>query len=151
MMRMHQALQSTQLPCACTALRKASRAVSRVYDAALADVGLSTPQLALLRAIQREEGRPLSRLAEEMVMDRTSLYRALTPMVRSGWVRIEDAGSGRTKLVHLTSEGRAATDGAAPHWEAAQARMVEAFGVERWRDLSRSILALAEVGAALAP
>jgi DNA-binding MarR family transcriptional regulator len=151
MMYMHQTDAALKLPCACTTLRKASRAISRVYDAALADVGLSTPQLAILRAVSRNDGQPLSRLAEELVMDRTSLYRALTPMVRSGWIRIEDTGSGRIKRAFLNGPGREVTAAAAPAWDAAQARVVGALGVERWRELSESIKALADIGVALAP
>jgi DNA-binding MarR family transcriptional regulator len=150
-MRMHIEAHPVDLPCACTSLRKASRAVSRVYDAALAPAGLSTPQLAILRAIQRNDGQPLSRLAEEMVMDRTSLYRALGPMIRAGWTQVRDGAAGRTKLVFLTDKGRDVTVAAAAAWEAAQTRVVEAFGVERWRDLHDSIQALAGVGVALAP
>lgn len=150
-MYMHQEVSALQLPCACTALRKASRAVSRVYDAALAQAGLTTPQLAILRAISRDDGLPLSRLAEEMVLDRTSLYRALAPMVRSDWVRIAEPRSGRAKQVFLTDGGRAAVAAAAPLWDAAQARVVEALGVERWRELSEGIAALAEIGVGFAP
>jgi DNA-binding MarR family transcriptional regulator len=112
---------------------------------------MSTPQLALLRAIQRRQGQPLSRLAEEMVMDRTSLYRAIALLVRSGWVRIEDAAAGRAKLVYLTDQGGEAAALAAPRWEAAQAQVILAFGVERWRELSQSIKALADLGVELAP
>ena len=76
-MHMHQS--ST---CACTALRKASRAVGRLYDEMLADSGLTTAQFAILRHLARAESLPLSRLADHLVMDRTSLYRGLTPMLR---------------------------------------------------------------------
>jgi DNA-binding MarR family transcriptional regulator len=148
-MCMHQS--ALDLPCACTTLRKASRAVSRVYDASLAQAGMTTPQLAILRAILRRDGLALSRLAEELVMDRTSLYRALAPLIRMGWTEIRDGDSGRAKHVFRTDGGRQATAAAAVHWEAAQSRMVQALGADRWQGLSAALLAMADVGVALAP
>jgi DNA-binding MarR family transcriptional regulator len=148
MMCMH---ETPRIPCACTTLRKASRAVSRVYDGALAEAGVTTPQLAILRAVGRADGLALSRLAEELVMDRTSLYRAIEPMIRQGWLRVEAAESGRAKHVFLTEAGRRREAAAAPLWEAAQAAVIGSLGVERWADLSRSLAALTRIGVALTP
>jgi DNA-binding MarR family transcriptional regulator len=150
-MYMHHAATAVDLPCACTTLRKATRAVSRIYDDALAAVGMNVTQLAILRAIGRagDGGVPLSPLAESLVMDNTSLYRGLGPLIRSGWVTVTQAGKGRTKLVRLTTEGRGVTAAAAEPWEAAQSKVVEAFGVERWAALHGSIADLAAVGVRL--
>jgi DNA-binding MarR family transcriptional regulator len=149
-MYMHRTVTALDLPCACTTLRKATRAGSRIYDDALAAAGINVTQLAILRAIGRAgDGAPLSRLAESLVMDKTSLYRGLGPLIRSGWVVVTHAGKGRTKLVRLTTEGRRVTDAAAEPWETAQSRVVEAFGVERWAALHESIADLAAVGVRL--
>ena len=139
------------LPCACTTLRKASRAVSRVYDDALAPVGMNVTQLAILREIGRagDGGIGLTPLARSLVMDKTSLYRGLGPLIRSGWVVVTEADKGRTKLVCLTTEGRRVKDAAAEPWKIAQSKVVEAFGVERWRTLHESIAELAAVGVRL--
>jgi DNA-binding PadR family transcriptional regulator len=86
------------------------------------------------------------------VMDRTSLYRALTPMQRAGWLAVEDGpGGGRAKTVALTDAGRDLVAAAAPAWEAAQRRVVEAFGVDRWAELQGSIAALTDAGVAAGP
>jgi DNA-binding MarR family transcriptional regulator len=150
-MRMHHEATAIDLPCACTTLRKATRALSRIYDDALAAVGMNVTQLAILRVIGRvgDSGVPLSRLAESLVMDKTSLYRGLGPLIRSGWVVVKQAGKGRTKLVRLTTKGRRVTDAAAEPWEAAQSKVLEAFGVERWAALHQSIADLAAVGVRL--
>lgn len=150
MMRMHHKA-TPGLPCACAELRKASRAVTRIYDASLSAAGMTSSQFSILWAIRQDGARPLSRLAEAMVMDRTSLYRALAPLVRSDWVVIENGASGRTKIVSLTDEGRHVTDAAFVHWQAAQTRFVEALGVETWASLHKSIANLAEVGMAVGP
>jgi DNA-binding MarR family transcriptional regulator len=150
-MYMHHGKTAIELPCACTTLRKAARALSRIYDEALAAVGVNITQFAILRVIGRagEDGVPLSRLAESLVMDKTSLYRGLGPLIRSGWVAVTQAGKGRTKLVCLTREGRRVRDAGAEPWEAAQSKVVKAFGVKRWAALHESITDLAAVGVQL--
>src|ERR1700691_4886741 len=150
-MYMHHRVTAIDLPCACPTLRKATLAVSRIYNDALGATGMNVTQLAILRAIGRAgDGAPaLSRLVESLVMDNTSLYRGLGPLIRSRWVVVTQAGKGRTKLVRLTIKGRRVTDAAAEPWEAAQSRVVEAFGVERWAALHKSIAELAAGGVRL--
>ena len=126
------------MPCASTALRKASRAVGRLYDAALEPVGLGANQLSILRTIDRMDGPLLSRLSERMVMDRTSLYRALAPMERDGWLRIEPAG-GRSKRVTLTPTGREVSERAAAAWDRVQGEFVGAIGLERWEAFASTL------------
>lgn len=123
------------LACAGTTLRSAARAVSRGYDAALHDGDLTVTQFAILRRVARAGEIPLSRLAERMVMDRTTLYRALTPMTREGWIRIEPAARGRARVATLTPAGVRRLSDSTAAWELAQTRLVGAFGVERWQAL----------------
>jgi DNA-binding MarR family transcriptional regulator len=56
---------------------------ARVCDRRLPSVGLTNTQFSILRALQLHGTPvPLSALAEELVCERTSLYRALEPMGR---------------------------------------------------------------------
>jgi DNA-binding MarR family transcriptional regulator len=135
-------------PCACTALRKASRAVSRLYDDALAEAGLTTNQFSILRALAREGDLPLSRLAESMVMDRTSLYRTLGPIERQGWIEIVAAGAGKVRIARLTAAGRATMARAAPLWEAAQHRIAGSFGADGWAALEAALHGLTTLAVA---
>ena len=122
-------------PCACMALRNAARAVSRFYDDALAPTGLTITQFSLLRNIARLGDAPLSRLADALFMDRTSLYRTLQPMVREGWIAI-GSGKGRSKIATLTAAGETRIADATASWEAAQTRFIRRFGTKAWRDVS---------------
>jgi DNA-binding MarR family transcriptional regulator len=148
---MHLDPSPLQLPCACTSLRKAARAVSRIYDDALASVGMTATQLAILRAIDRagEGGAALSQLAEGLVMEKTTLYRGLGPLLRLDWIEVAAAAKGRAKFARLTPIGRLAMERAAEPWERAQTRVVEAFGPARWAALQPDIAALAEAGVRL--
>ena len=112
---------------------------------------MTAGQLAVLRAIGRvaTDGVPLSRLAEDLVMDSTTLYRTLTPLQRAGWVEVTRAAKGRTKRARLTRTGEETAALAAPHWEGAQSDFVRAFGVERWAALHSEITALAAAGVLL--
>jgi DNA-binding MarR family transcriptional regulator len=143
MMHMHHlSPDPTSLACVCTSVRKAARAVSRGYDAALGPQDLNANRLSILRTIRHAGELPLSRLAELLVMDRTSVYRAIDPMVRAGWIAVDAAPRGRARIARLTPLGDTVTDGAAEPWEAAQTALVSAFGVERWRALNRELKAL---------
>lgn len=148
MMHMHHNDQ-TPAPCVCTSLRKASRAVTRVYEQAMEGTGLTITQFAILRHLARLGTMPLSRLADALVMDRTSLYRALAPMERQGWIVIAGRG-GRVKDASLSAEGRATMEGATPAWERAQAAMICQIGVEALTGLSASLQQIVAVNQAAA-
>jgi DNA-binding MarR family transcriptional regulator len=125
----------SDLPCACTALRKASRAITRLYDERLSDSGMTISQFAILRNLAREGSLPLSRLADLLVMERTSLYRTLAPIERHGWIAIEPGRSARTKIVSLTTAGREALFAATGPWERAQGEIVAAVGLPDFQAL----------------
>jgi len=130
---------ATDLPCACTALRKAARAVSRLYDSAVEGAGINIGQLAILRSLGRTGPQPLTALADTMVMDRTSLYRALGSMEHAGWVTVQATGRGRARIAGLTGHGRNVMDGAAASWDQVQTRFVDAFGTSDWAELSGAL------------
>jgi DNA-binding MarR family transcriptional regulator len=123
---------SVPRPCACTTVRRASRVVARVFDAALEPAGLNITQLALLRAVQRHPGEPLLRVAEDLCMDRTSLYRAVTPMQRDGWLNISAGADGRSRAAELTRKGLQVLEAADPVWIRTQTAIIERFGRAKW-------------------
>lgn len=127
--------------CACTALRKASRAVTRLYDEALAGSGMSIVQFSVLRHIAREGQPELMRLAETLVMDRTTLYRALKPLEQRGWVALSDAAR-RAKHVALTPAGEAALRAATEAWRAAQSRLLGGYGAAEWARMQAGLARL---------
>lgn len=136
-------METSSLPCLCTSLRKASRAVTRVYDDRLAGSGLTTTQFAVLRHLARHGDLPLSRLAELLVMDRTSLYRTLAPIERHGWIAIGQA-QGRTKIASLTAPGRGKMAEATAAWEGCQQEIVGAMGAAQWQALEGQLRALVD-------
>ena len=112
---------TTDLPCACTMLRRATRTVTATYDAALAGCGLRITQFSVLRTLARLGPLPITRLAAEAELDRSTMGRNLDPLERRGLVRVEVGETDqRARVAHLTPAGEAAIEAALPHWRAAQ-------------------------------
>lgn len=114
--------------CLCANLRKASRAVSRFYDAMIRDTGLQRTQFTLLAHVAQASGRPLGDLADLLVMDRTTLTRNLKPLRDSGWVRLVPGSDARVRQVEITRAGHGKLREALPHWIQAQEALTGALG-----------------------
>ncbi|MFC6740971.1 MarR family winged helix-turn-helix transcriptional regulator [Methylobacterium tardum] len=111
-------------PCTCSALRRATRAVTTAYDAALRPSGLRVTQFAILRLLERLGPSPVTRLAAEAALERTTMGRNLDPLERRGLVQIAaGAADARERVVTLTDTGREAIAAAMPYWRDAQARI----------------------------
>ena len=118
--------------CACFDLRKAMRAVSRMYDDFLRDAGINVTQFSLLRLIRTEKEISVSTLSRYMVMDRTSITRALAPLERDGLINSRTGPDKRVRIVSLTKRGDKLVTDAEPRWRQAQKALMEAIGDERW-------------------
>lgn len=130
-------------PCVCTSIRKAARVLARTYDAALAPTGMNVTQLAVMRAILRHPNEPLSRVAKDLEMDRTSLYRAITALQKQRWVALADGDDNRSRSARITASGQLALSKADPGWSRTQRNIVDRFGTAEWaafvRELQRLI------------
>ena len=94
--------------CNVTALRKATRHVSQLYDEMLASSGLRGTQRSILVNIDKYGSPSMGELAAALVLDRTALNHNLKPLQRDGLVTITvDRNDRRTKLVQLTKRGEA--------------------------------------------
>jgi len=125
------------VPCAAGTLRRASRSITRLYDTHLTHVGLTTMQFSILRMLERRGGTaPLATLAETLVFERTSLYRALGPLRRARLVTLVSGKDRRATNVVLTPRARRRIASAVPHWMAAQRAVLGCFGVRAWRRLA---------------
>jgi DNA-binding MarR family transcriptional regulator len=129
----------TAAECACEGLRRAARATSRLYAAALAPFSLTATQLAILVAARLGGGVPLSRLAERLALDRTSLYRAVRPLQRRGYLRLGPGRTQRERRATLTAKGERLLQEALPIWETTQQRFVAAMGSRAWSALSSAL------------
>jgi DNA-binding MarR family transcriptional regulator len=125
--------------CACFDLRKATRAVSRMYDDFLRDAGVNVTQFSQLRLIGAKQEIAVSTLGRDMVMDRTSVTRALAPLERDGLISSRPGADKRFRVVSLTKKGRKLVEDAEPKWRRAQEALMEEIGANRW-SVMRSLL-----------
>lgn len=138
------ALRAITTECACFNLRRAARAITQEYDKVLAPLDLRATQLTLLVAIARYPGAPAGRLAEGLGMDKTTLSRNLTPLLRAKLVAPSAGEDRRTRGMALTHAGTELLARAIPRWEAAHTKVVQRVGVKGWASLRRDLAALTD-------
>jgi DNA-binding MarR family transcriptional regulator len=130
-------------------VRKAARVLARTFDSGLANSGLNITQLAVLRAVLRHPHEPLSRVAEDLAMERTSLYRALAAMEKQHWVTMRDGPDGRTRTAVLTRAGESVLSRADPGWVSTQRALIDRFGAAQWQNLVAELRRLADCAEAV--
>ncbi|WP_144109849.1 MarR family winged helix-turn-helix transcriptional regulator [Paraburkholderia sp. BCC1886] len=129
--------------CNCFALRQAARHVTQIYERHLGGVGLTAAQFTILAKLARTPNLPILDLAEAMVMERTTLVRAMKPLQRDGLVTAESAEhDGRTFLFSLTEQGEAVFDQASVAWRAAQDEFEQMFGRGRAKSLRAELFSI---------
>ena len=115
--------------CNVTALRKASRRLSQIYDAALAPHGLRSTQRAILAHVARGHSPTMGELAAALVLDRTALNHNLKPLVRDGYLKVAvDENDARGRRIELTDRGQQILDTSRDGWLAAQQQFEQMFG-----------------------
>lgn len=133
-------------PCNATALRKASRRLTQLYDDALEPSGLRSTQFAILAELNRHGKAPptMAELAHALVTDRSALGHNLRPLERDGYVTLEESDEDRRRRhVVMTSQGKVKFREARPLWARAQERFVTVFGESAAADLRATLLDIA--------
>src|ERR1700722_12307018 len=97
--------------CACAALRRASRAVTQHYEQSFRGSGLRATQFTLLAVLTQTGPLPLSSLAAQAGLERTTLTRNLRLLETKGLVRVVSIdGDQRVRRVEMTRAGRVAAE-----------------------------------------
>ena len=133
-------------PCFSTALRKASRRLTQLYDDALDPCGLRSTQFAILVELHTRSAEPptMAELARALVIDRSALGHNLKPLERDGLIALlEGQTDRRQRRVVLTAHGQAKLRQAVPLWNAAQNRFLTIFGEPEGTGLRATLLAIA--------
>src|ERR1700761_2940653 len=113
-------MRETHEFCYCQAARRNARFMSRLYDRHLAPAGLNVQQMSMLSIIEDHPGILIADLAAEMVMERTTLVRALKPLQQTEWVVAEPSGTGRSLALSISPSGKEKLREASPLWKQAQ-------------------------------
>jgi len=126
MMKNTDLLQLSQ--CACFNLRKTTRRVTQAYDSALRPTGLRTTQFSLLAHLNSRPPIPISVLADEMELERTTLSRNLGPLREAGLLTLRPGRDARVQEVSITEAGRRRHEEALPLWADIQQRVADLMG-----------------------
>jgi len=125
------------LACTNTALRRAARRLSNLYDDALAPLGLKATQISLLSEIERltasnaGQAPSLQSLATKLSIQISAVTHALKPLIRDGLVELQpDKDDKRTKRGVLTPTGIAHLSEALRYWSRANQRVEDILGIE---------------------
>ena len=130
--------------CDCLAIRQAARQITQLYERHLSNDGLKAGQYAILRKLSVLGSTSIGDLAHSMVMDATSVTRAIKLLQRDGLVGVSGADDLRTRLVHVTGKGRTKLRAANVSWRKAQDQFERAFGASEARQLRRTMLRVVE-------
>lgn len=121
--------------CACSALRRASRAVTQHYEASFRGTGLRATQFTLLATLIQTGPLPVSALAASLGLERTSLTRNLRPLERRGLVAATGDKDQRVRRVAITPEGEKSAAAALGAWKRAQASVGTVLAASGIREL----------------
>jgi DNA-binding MarR family transcriptional regulator len=131
-------------------LRQLVRRVARLYDAELSQAGLKGTQYSLLSMLARVGPVQPAELARGLGLDASTLTRNLKPVVAAGWATQGPGRDERSRLIDITTAGRAKQSEARRHWKRAQSRVnailgeVEVARLHAWIDSAAARLDAAD-------
>jgi DNA-binding MarR family transcriptional regulator len=135
--------------CASFNFRRASRAVTALFDKAIQDSGLRSTQFAILTAIAKAQPVSIGTIADVLVIDATTLTRSLNLLRKLGFLTISPRGAKRQRFLNLTVEGEKALVRAVPLWRKIQQSFVGQIGEDRWRTLRAELEDLSKLAASM--
>jgi DNA-binding MarR family transcriptional regulator len=135
---------SSLASCNCFAIRQAARQVTKLYESYLAATHLTSAQFSILGALGEAGPMTMMDLAGALVMDRTTLLRAMKPLQREDLLT-SSAGSAdpRQLVFSLSAAGQRRLEEALPLWGKAQEKFEGEIGPREAARLRRSLLTLA--------
>ncbi|HUA24028.1 MAG TPA: MarR family transcriptional regulator [Steroidobacteraceae bacterium] len=119
------------LPCYCASLRQTARAVTGLYEEALAGTGLHATQYTALQVLESAPNLTTTELAEAIGIDQTTATRTLA-LIKKGGLAADTVGDEdrRQRRWALTTRGREQLRKLQPRWEAAQQAFEKRVGRE---------------------
>jgi len=119
----------------CANLRRASRALTQLYEDALRPLGLRATQFTVLQALSLAGQVTQGVLGQILAMDSTTLTRTLDIMERRDWIAKRRGKDRREWQIRLSKGGEAQLQRALPAWRSVQHRVHTQLGKEAWETL----------------
>lgn len=118
--------------CMCSAIREMNRAVTQLYDFALAPSGIKSSQFMMLNAIAQAGEIAQCDFARQYVITVETLSRRFSKLRQKGLIASR-AGAHSERIYRLTEQGEGVLRNARPYWNAAQTRLKEALEESDWQ------------------
>src|SRR2546425_10460462 len=90
-----------ELPCMCAGIRRASRALTQMYDDALRPLGLHATQFSILQALELAGEGSQSQLSTLLFIDSTTLTRNPLILRKKGWITVRAGADRRERWLRL--------------------------------------------------
>ncbi len=136
-------MQKRKSGCYCITLRRAAQAISDLYDAHMAAIGITVNQYSLLSKLGHYPNCSVSELAEYARLERTTVVRALKPLTAKGLIKdLADEGERKRNLC-LTAEGEEIVKKGKVIWHQEQEeieRRLGKDGVEQLQELLEKLM-----------
>ena len=133
-------------PCFCANLRRASRAITRVYEEEFRNTGFTgSTQYHVLGVVERSGAVRQRDLGTLLDLDETTVTRTLKPLFEKGWLEHEEGKDRREKWITLTAGGRQQLEHGRPAWNRAQGRIKRALPKGMWESMLESMPKIAEL------
>ena len=121
--------------CVSTRVRQLSRIVTRVYDDAMREHGITGSQFTLLTQLAARDGITAVEIGQDLDIEKSTLSRNLKRLLALNMIIMDPPAGRRGRGLHLTPKGETVIRSAFPVWQDAQRRALTALGPE-----SRSVL-----------
>jgi DNA-binding MarR family transcriptional regulator len=135
------------LPCACANLRRAARAITRLYNRELRSEHIEVTQFTLLMTLDLAGEVSQGQLGKLLTLDSTTLTRILEPLRKKGWVTEAEGEDRRFRMIRLAAAGRTKLAQSMPFWRKAQDRVQKAIGEQTMNQLSGMLERVAAMAA----
>jgi len=123
-------------------LKKATRVIQNLFDEAFKPIGLVGTQYTVLAHIFVHGPISLSKVAELMHVDRTTLARNLAPLERKGLVEINAGSDKRAKIINISEKGKDVLVKALPLWKKTQEKIKSTLGIDNWESMISNLSGL---------
>jgi DNA-binding MarR family transcriptional regulator len=123
---------------------KAAQAVMRAaLTDAVSDIGITVPQLLILRAVDRTPAASSAELARACFVSPQAMVANIGKLEAAGLI-VRTKGGGRTMETHLTDDGRAVYERAGSRIASAERYVIQTLGEDTVRTLDEDLRALTD-------
>ena len=133
------------LVCNCINLRKASNNITRIYNAALANLGLKITQFSTLRIIEKFRKATISDLSYNLNLDRTTVLRNIEKLIKMNLVSYKYENNNKNKTIQLTAVGKNKLRKATIIWKETEFQYNKVLDIKNYEEFSSLIAKISKI------